>query len=365
MSLWGRLFFLFKYSGILNKGIFLFKGTQMLYKSSLISGIAGILLGISGGWLHAKESVRPWDIAIVGSGVAGLSAAIYGGRARMNTIVFAGEAPGGQLIGSSYVENIPGVPKQPGYITVNDIRQQAEEFGAQIDDRTIERIEKDELNDLFILHTTSGDKVPTRSVIIATGSTSRRLGVSGETEFWGRGVFTCAVCDCAYASDRHVVIVGGGDTAIEHALQLAAYAKHITFFVRSGHMRAAARMQNKLASLSNISVYYQRQITNIFGNDSGITHIEYYDSELKKTDIFPCEALFLAIGHIPNTQLCASLIDLTPTGYIKLKGRHQHTSVRGIFAAGDVADEIYRQGGTAAGDGIKAAFDAISYLREQ
>jgi thioredoxin reductase (NADPH) len=300
------------------------------------------------------------EVAIIGSGPAGLSAALYTARAHLHTIVFEGKTPGGQLTKTSLVENWPGIPHMMGADIINGLRQQARFFGATTIADTIEQVDVSTWP--FTLWTSEGTVIKALSLIIANGANPRILGVPGEDTYWGKGVTTCAICDAPFYKGSDVVVIGGGDSAIEQALQLAEYAKNITLLVRSSHMRASSIMQDRLKDYPHITIQYNATVTRIIGDQEFVTHIEIKDDDGIHT--LPIDGVFLAIGHIPNTELFKNTLKCDNQGYILLTDRTQRTSIPGIFAAGDVEDSIYRQAGVAAGSGIRAALDAERFLRE-
>lgn len=310
------------------------------------------------GALKDKENIVA--VAIIGSGPAGLSAALYAARGKLYTVVFEGRQPGGQLTKTSWVENWPGMPKTMGADLIKGAREQAQQFGAVVIPETIESVDFSTWP--FVLINEDGEKIHALTVIIATGANPRKLGVPGEEKFWGRGVTTCAICDAPFYKGSDVVVVGGGDSAVEEAMQLAPYVKSATLLVRGDTMRAAPSMQERLKEYKHISVVYNTQITEIKGDDKHVNAVELLSNGMAKT--LPIDGVFLAIGHDPNTQLVKKYITCDDAGYIILNKRNQATSIKGIFAAGDVADNHYRQAGVAAGDGIKAALDAAELLRD-
>lgn len=307
-----------------------------------------------------KQNVIP--IAIIGSGPAGLTAGMYGARAGIHTVVFTGDLPGGQLTLTGSVENWPGVRNSLGYEIVSNLEEQARDFGAILIEETIDYVDFSTWP--FILYTSSGEKINALSVIIATGAAPRKLGVPGELEYWGKGVTSCAVCDCHLFKGKDVVVVGGGNAAIEEAMQLAPYAKNITILVRSDRMRAEFSMRQKLEEFHNIKVAYNKQVVKVIGDGEVMTGLEIKDSETGEVETMNVQGLFLAIGQNPNTNLFKDKLELSRFGYIILEGRSQETSVSGIFAAGDVADSEYRQAVVACGTGCMAALDAVKWLRE-
>lgn len=307
-----------------------------------------------------KNNVYP--LVIIGSGPAGLSAAVYGARQKIKTLVIEGGKPGGLLTETSYVENMPGFKSILGKDLINEIKEQALHFGATFINDIVEKV--DVCHWPYSIETEDGKKIYALSIIVSTGASPRKLGIVGEDDYWGKGVTTCAICDAPFYKGKDVVVIGGGDSAVEEAMQLAPYAKQVTILVRKPTMRATASMQELLKGYANIAIRYNVEPKKIVGNDEQVTGIELLDSNSNQTEIMPIDGVFLAIGHLPNTALFKETLDLDANGYITLKGRSQETSVQGVFAAGDVEDHRYRQAGVAAGSGIKAALDVGAFLNE-
>ncbi|HBL98757.1 TPA: hypothetical protein DDZ86_03885 [Candidatus Dependentiae bacterium] len=318
---------------------------------------------LPGGALAGKEQIVP--IAILGSGPAGLAAALYGARGGVHTVVFEGKQPGGQLMGTSWVENWPGMTKRMGPDLIKGAREQASEFGALFAQDTVVKVDFSTWP--FVLETAAGLKIQALSVIVATGATPRRLSdekqtIEGEDTYWGKGVSTCATCDAAFCKNADVVIVGGGDAAVEDALQLASYARTITLVVRGESMRASASMQERLGAYKNVTIAYRSKPVAIKGDGNHVTGVEIESGGERR--LIPISYLFLAIGHTPNTAPFKGVLPMDERGHLTVVGHTQQTGVRGIFAAGDVADPHYKQAGVAAGDGIRAGLDALEFLRE-
>lgn len=305
-----------------------------------------------------KENVIP--VAIIGSGPAGLSAALYGARGGFYSVVFEGKEPGGQLMGTTWVENWPGMEKKMGPDLIKSLRDQAKEFGAFFVQDTITDVNFSSWP--YQLKTEGGSTIHALSVILATGAQARKLGIPGEDEFWGTGVTACAICDAPFFKDKEVFVVGGGDSAAEEAMQLAPYAKKITLLVRRDAMRASAAMQERLRAYDHISIQYNTQLSAIKGEGKRVTNVDMIVNGKKKNA--PIDGVFLAIGHTPNSSVFKKYVKTDSAGYVDLQGHTQNTSVPGVFAAGDVSDRMYSQAGVAAGDGIKAALDASEFLRD-
>jgi thioredoxin reductase (NADPH) len=306
-----------------------------------------------------KENVVA--ILVIGSGCSGYSAAIYGARGKINTVVLTGDQPSGQLNGTTKVENMPGLPDQLGPDIMQKLQKQSENFGAEIVYDSAVHVDCSQWP--YVVTLQSGKKIYALTIIIATGASPIKLNIPGEQELWGKGVTTCAICDAPFHKDKDVIVVGGGDSAIEEALQLSAYAKTVTIVVRKDAMRAAPSMQDRLKSIDSIKVLYTTQVKEIYGNDEdGVTSVQLYNDTTKVTSNFPVSGVFLAIGHYPNSNLFKGCIKTDRNGYVQTMGKSQLTSMPGIFAAGDVEDHVYRQAGVAAGSGIKAALDALAFL---
>lgn len=306
--------------------------------------------------IEGKSNIVP--AAVIGSGPAGLAAALYIARGGFTPTVFAGPKPGGQLMGSSLVENIPGFEKLPGKEIMERKLQHVMDFGVHYIPETVMAVDFTAWP--FTLTLSNHDIVHALTVIIATGASPRMLQVPGEADLLGHGVSTCAVCDAPLFDEEDVIIVGGGDSAVNAALLLKPYAKSITLLNRSGLLRASQRMQQHLAH-EKITVHYNKKVHEIHGEDE-ISHITIEDMVTGEKSCLESTGLFLAIGHTPNTQLFQEQLALTGTGHIQVMGKSQETSVRGVFAAGEVVDDVYRQAIVAEGEGARAGLDAIGFL---
>ncbi len=301
-------------------------------------------------------------VVIIGSGCAGWSAAIYASRGGVSTLVIEGPKRGGQLSGTTKVENLPGIPKDMGPDIMDRMSDQAQEFGTMVLSDDVIEVQTDAWP--YVVKTADGATIHALTIVVATGASPRKLAIPGEEENWGKGLTTCAICDAAFHKNKDVIVIGGGDSAVEQVLQLAPYAKTITMIVRTGMMRASVAMQARLRDISHANVLYHTQVKEIIGDGQEVTGVRLYNDQTGQPEERSISGVFLAIGHDPNSSLFVGKLDLNAHGYVEVKGRSQETSVAGIFAAGDIEDSVYRQAGVASGSGIKAALDALAFLRE-
>jgi len=307
--------------------------------------------------------VQHHTLIIVGSGPAGYTAALYAARANLRPLVLAGALSGGQLMITSDVENFPGYPEGvEGPKMMQDLRQQAERFGAQI--KEVDVTEVDFAQRPFVVKTADATYTAD-SAIVATGASARWLDVPGEEMLRGRGVSACATCDGFFFRNKRLVVVGGGDTAMEEALFLTRFASHVTVAHRRDTLRASKAMQQRALAHPKISFVWNVVVEQILG-DTAVTGVLLRDTETGASSTLEADGVFVAIGHQPNTAVLASQIDLDKAGYVTMPDPWTTvTNVPGVFAAGDVRDQRYRQAITAAGDGCKAAMDAERWLEEQ
>ena len=305
------------------------------------------------------------DIIILGTGCAGLTAAIYTGRAQLNPLVLEGSQPGGQLTTTSEVENFPGFPDGiDGYTMMDRLRKQAARFEARFEHAKIDSIEVNGTTKIL----RSGDKtLEAKAVIIATGARPRLLGIPGEKEMYGgKGVTTCATCDGAFYRDMDVTVIGGGDSACEEALFLTRFCSKVTLVHRRDTLRASKIMAERTLAHEKIEVVWNANPETVLADESGNARA----LKVKKTDSgdsleIPCKGVFIAIGHIPNTDFVDGLLDRDDNGYIMpASGSQVRTSLPGLFAAGDCVDHIYRQAITAAGMGCQSAIEVERWLAE-
>ncbi len=302
-----------------------------------------------------------YDIIIIGSGPAGLTAAIYSGRALVKTLVLAGHVAGGQLMLTSGVENFPGFSEGiQGPDLMQEIRKQAERFGVEIVDENVDSVD---LGRKPFKTVAAGRAYTANAVIIATGSSAKWLGLPSEEKLRGRGVSSCATCDGFFFREKRVVVIGGGDTAIEEALLLTKFATEISVVHRRDKLRASKIMQTRAFANKKIRFVWDSVVEEILGTDR-VEGVRIRNTKTGEVSLLPCEGVFVAIGFQPNTKIFQGQIELDEKGYIV--SRHEtETSVKGVFVAGDVHDYKYRQAVTAAGEGCKAAMDALGYLEEQ
>ncbi len=300
-----------------------------------------------------------YDVAIIGSGPAGLTAGIYASRATLKTIIFEGNQPGGQLTTTTDVQNWPGNIAIPGPELMQNIRKHAQHYKAELISDTITAIKPSGKE--FELATQSGKTVQARSVIIATGASSRRLGIPGEEEYFAKGVSTCATCDAFFYQDKEVVIVGGGDSAMTEADHLLHFAKKITVVQNTNSLTGKDPIKFKVEKDPKVSFLFNSTVKEIKGNGQNVTGVVIESVNDKTTTELATSGVFLAIGYKPNTDSFKGLVELDDYGYVKVHDGTK-TNIQGIFCAGDAEDYKYRQAITAAGDGCKAALDAQGYL---
>ncbi len=307
-------------------------------------------------------------LVIVGAGIAGLTAAIYASRANLKPLVISGKEEGGQLMLTTEVENYPGFPEGvlgPGLIM--KCKEQARKFGTRFKDGNLEAFavksggSSNGKGNIYEL-TIEGEKIEAESVIIATGASPRLLGLESEKKYWAKGVHTCATCDGYFYSGKDVVVVGGGDSACEESLFLSKLVNSVTIIHRRDAFKASKIMRERILSNGKIKVVWNSAVEEILGDGKKVTAVRVKDTNSGKTSELKTDAVFLAIGHIPNTAAFKGILDLDENGYLAADGR-MRTKLPGVFAAGDVHDKVYRQAITAAGMGCQAALEAERYLQ--
>ncbi|MBL0887349.1 thioredoxin-disulfide reductase [Myceligenerans indicum] len=301
------------------------------------------------------------DVVIVGSGPAGYTAAVYAARAGLAPVVLAGSVTaGGALMNTTDVENFPGFPEAVmGPDLMDNMRAQAERFGAQVVWDDVEQAELTE--DVKVLTTGLGDVYRARAVILATGSAYRELGLPDEKRLSGRGVSWCATCDGFFFRDQHIVVVGGGDSAMEEATFLTRFASKVTVVHRRDELRASKIMADRAKNDPKIEFAWNSKVVEISGEEK-VESVTLEDTVSGAQRVLDATGLFVAIGHEPRTDLVKGQVDLDENGYILVEGRSTRTNLPGVFASGDAVDHTYRQAITAAGSGCAAALDAQAYL---
>jgi thioredoxin reductase (NADPH) len=307
-------------------------------------------------------------VIIIGSGPAGFTAGLYSGRALLDTVIFEGQQPGGQLTITTEVENYPGFPDGiQGPEMMEIFRKQVHRFGVKSIYETIVKVDFSERP--FKLWSDKDNKLYTAdSVIISTGATARRLHVKGEDKYWGFGISACATCDGFFYRNLKVFVVGGGDTAMEEANYLTHFASSVTLVHRREEFRASKIMVDRARNNPKVDFILNSVVEEALGEEKNgikkLTALKIRNVKTNEISIHPADGLFYAIGHDPNTNIFKGFIDMDENGYIKTIGKSSYTNIEGVFACGDCQDSVYRQAVTAAGSGCMAAIDAERWLAE-
>ncbi|MBF0440476.1 MAG: thioredoxin-disulfide reductase [Oligoflexales bacterium] len=305
--------------------------------------------------------VKIYDVAIIGSGPAGLTAGIYAGRAALSTIIIAGLQPGGQLTTTTEIENFPGFPEGiMGPKLMEDMTAQAQRFGAEVRHDVASGVDfSGKIKKIFV----GDEEIAARSVIISTGASARTLGIPREAELIGKGISTCATCDGFFYRNKKVAVVGGGDSALEEAMYLSKICSEVLLIHRRSSFRASKIMEERARKSPKIKMMIPYVVEEPISDNSGLTGIRVRNLDTQKIEDVRLDGLFYGIGHKPNSDMFKDYVELDENGYIKVS-EHTKTKTYGVFAAGDIADPKFRQAITAAGMGCQAAIQAQHYLSE-
>ena len=313
-----------------------------------------------------NKEIEKIEVLIIGSGPAGYTAAIYAARADLKPVVIQGLQPGGQLTTTTDVDNFPGYPNGiTGPEMMEDLKKQAERFGTDTRWGMVTKVDLSKRP--FNVEIDENKKVLAETIIIATGASAKWLGIEDEKRLNGYGVSACATCDGFFYKGKDVVVVGAGDTAAEEATYLSKMCNKVTMLVRRDEMRASKAMQHRVFNTPNLEIMFNHETKSINGEPGpvGVESVTAFNNQTGEETIVPCSGFFVAIGHTPNSQLFKDQLDMDENGYLIIEAGTSKTAVPGVFAAGDIADHVYRQAVTSAGTGCMAALDAERFLAEQ
>lgn len=313
--------------------------------------------------MNAQQEIEHLQCLIIGSGPAGYTAAIYAARADLKPVIYTGLVPGGQLTQTTEVDNFPGYAQGiTGPVMMEDLRAQAERFGTDVRFGYATKVDFSKDGGIHTVEIDGIKTVTADTVIIATGATAKWLGLPSEEKYNGFGVSACAVCDGFFFKGQDVAIVGAGDTAAEEATYLAKLCKKVYMLVRRDEFRASKAMVHRVMNTSNIEILYNTEAEEIVGDGQVVTGVRARNNQTQAEKILDVTGFFVAIGHKPNTELFQGILDMDETGYLITKPNVTATNIPGVFACGDVQDNVYRQAITAAGTGCMAALEAERYL---
>jgi len=303
------------------------------------------------------------NVIIIGSGAAGYTAAIYAGRANLKPLLFSGFQPGGQLTITSEVENFPGFEHGiQGPDLMEEMRKQAARFETEM---VAANVDKVDFSKRPFKVWSGGKEYQAKTVIVATGASAKLLGIPSETKLMGKGVSACATCDGFFFRNQEIVVVGGGDTALEEATYLTKFASKVTLVHRRDTLRASKIMQDRAKANPKIQFIWNSEIAEVMGVEQDkVTGVKLKNVETGETQVLPCSGVFIAIGHKPNTDIFKGQLRMNEVGYLETQKSSMATNVPGVFACGDAQDHVYRQAITAAGTGCMAAIDAERFLQE-
>ncbi len=310
-----------------------------------------------------KELKESYNVVIMGSGPAGLTAALYAARANLEPLVFEGPEAGGQLTTTTDVENFPGFPEGiMGPELMDLMREQSERFGAQCMQKAVTAVD---FSERPFRVSTGDEQILASTFIISSGATARMLGLPSERELVGYGVSTCATCDGFFFRDKELVVVGGGDSAMEESIFLTKFATRVTVVHRRDKLRASVIMQQRARENEKIDFIWNGVVEDVLGSrEDGVTGVRIKDVVTGESYVKECEGMFVAIGHTPNSEIFRGQLDMDDNGYLITNNGTSETSVAGVFAAGDIQDTRYKQAITAAGSGCMAAMDAERFIEE-